>query len=590
MRTAEDNMVSIACLISNGYDVLLYKQEDSLENNTFVLPESSAESIEEAQEIITERLENERIHFDFDEILYETDVDGLCHKVLYLCHAYQWTNQAKDNSYRWIEVRELSSNPFSSAYIELANAANDYLTRRERILSIIRSEIEKIHDQSQVKIEIGEQVDTIVFWLRHSKLYVPFCLEVDYLIKRDESVDFHIRWRACRQYAPGDKSDIYMLFTETMALLLKLFNEPVYVSTYNYLGLEPEIDGAEILFEGNNYSGTIAESEFADKIIDSFELFNFLLGVHGIMFGSISTDLIEEGDKSIIEYLGEDTNYVTRKESGCYYNSSIGYISLFNNYYDCSCLVQPYSYELLTGVTGALLFSSFSDQALYTNYIAKEILDIVNAVVEYFAIDQYTLICQSNRLYLLSSNSIWIFAGDYHHSNVAEEERLINDRQAKENALLHVNRDFKWIFPVNPSRFEQLIADIIEYQQPDSKVRLVGKTNNPDGGRDIIILRKEGESRKLTICQCKAYQNSVNKSHVTDIRDTLDYYEATGFLLAVTSEITAPLIDHLTLLEKKYDVDWWTRRELFKIMRQYPSLVDNYQDIIIPVDNQEEPC
>ncbi len=583
-------MVSIACLISNGYDVLLYKQEDSLENNTFVLPESSAESIEEAQEIITERLENERIHFDFDEILYETDVDGLCHKVLYLCHAYQWTNQAKDNSYRWIEVRELSSNPFSSAYIELANAANDYLTRRERILSIIRSEIEKIHDQSQVKIEIGEQVDTIVFWLRHSKLYVPFCLEVDYLIKRDESVDFHIRWRACRQYAPGDKSDIYMLFTETMALLLKLFNEPVYVSTYNYLGLEPEIDGAEILFEGNNYSGTIAESEFADKIIDSFELFNFLLGVHGIMFGSISTDLIEEGDKSIIEYLGEDTNYVTRKESGCYYNSSIGYISLFNNYYDCSCLVQPYSYELLTGVTGALLFSSFSDQALYTNYIAKEILDIVNAVVEYFAIDQYTLICQSNRLYLLSSNSIWIFAGDYHHSNVAEEERLINDRQAKENALLHVNRDFKWIFPVNPSRFEQLIADIIEYQQPDSKVRLVGKTNNPDGGRDIIILRKEGESRKLTICQCKAYQNSVNKSHVTDIRDTLDYYEATGFLLAVTSEITAPLIDHLTLLEKKYDVDWWTRRELFKIMRQYPSLVDNYQDIIIPVDNQEEPC
>ena len=124
-------MVSIACLISNGYDVLLYKQEDSLENNTFVLPESSAESIEEAQEIITERLENERIHFDFDEILYETDVDGLCHKVLYLCHAYQWTNQAKDNSYRWIEVRELSSNPFSSAYIELANAANDYLTRRE---------------------------------------------------------------------------------------------------------------------------------------------------------------------------------------------------------------------------------------------------------------------------------------------------------------------------------------------------------------------------------------------------------------------------------------------------------------------------
>ena len=134
---------------------------------------------------------------------------------------------------------------------------------------------------------------------------------------------------------------------------------------------------------------------------------------------------------------------------------------------------------------------------------------------------------------------------------------------------------------------EPVYVSIIEYQQPDTTVRLVGRTNNPDGGRDIIIRRKEGENRKLTICQCKAYQNSVNKSHVTDIRDTLDYYEATGFLLAVTSDITAPLIDHLTSLEKKYDVDWWTRRELFKIMRQYPSLVNAYQDIIKVVDNKE---
>lgn len=175
-----------------------------------------------------------------------------------------------------------------------------------------------------------------------------------------------------------------MLFTETMALLLKLFNEPVYVSTYNFLGLEPEINGAEIIFEGNNYSGTIAESEFAEKIIDSFEFFNFLLGVHGRIFGSISNDLIDEKDISIIEHLGEDSNYVIRKESGCYYNSSIGYISLLNNYYDCNYLIQPYSYELLTGVTGALLFSSFSDQTLCTNYIEKEILDIVNEVVDRF--------------------------------------------------------------------------------------------------------------------------------------------------------------------------------------------------------------
>lgn len=281
-------------------------------------------------------------------------------------------------------------------------------------------------------------------------------MEIDYLLNGEDTVDFRIRWRASRQYAPGDKSDVYMLFSETMALLLKLFDEPVFVSTYNYLGLEPEINGAEIIFEGNNYSGTIAESDFADKIIDSFEFFNFILGVHGRIFGTISNDLIEGEDKSIIDYLGGDSNYIIRKESSCYYNSSIGYISLRNNYFDYNNLTQLYSYELLTGVNGTLLFSSFSDQTLFTNYIAKEILDKVNEVINHFTINQYTLVCQSNRLYLLSSNYIWIFAGDYHHSNVAKEERLILDRQAKENALLHVNSEFKWIFPVNPARFEQI--------------------------------------------------------------------------------------------------------------------------------------
>lgn len=576
-------MVNIACLISNGYDILI----NSTDQDSNLLPECSAKSIESAKKIITDRLGDERVLFDFDEILYETDNNGPCHQILYLCHAYQWTNQAEENSYRWIEVRELEGKHFSSAYKELANAANSYLARREKILSKIKSEIEKIHNQSQVKIVIGEQVDKTIFWLRHSKIYVPFCLEIDFLFNGEDTVDFRIRWRASRQYAPGDKSDLYMLFSETMALLLKLFDEPVFVSTYNYLDLKPEINGAEIIFEGNDYSGTIAESDFADKIIDSFEFFNFILDVHGRIFGTISNDLIDGEDKSIIEYLGGDSNYIIRKESSCYYNSSIGYISLLNNYYDYNNLTQPYSYELLTGINGTLLFSSFSDQTLFTNYIAKEIMDKVNEVINHFTINQYTLICQSNRLYLLSSNYIWIFAGDYHHSNVAKEERLILDRQAKENALLHVNREFKWIFPVNPARFEQLIADIIEYKQPDSIVRLVGKTNNPDGGRDIIIRKSQGEARMLTICQCKAYQGSVNKTHVTDIRDMLDYYEASGFLLAVTSDVTAPLIDYLMSLSKKYKVDWWTKREIFKTLRQYPSLVDAYQDIVSVIDNQK---
>lgn len=47
-------MVIIACLISNGYDVLACNSLDLFEKTPYMLPESSAESIEVAQKNITD--------------------------------------------------------------------------------------------------------------------------------------------------------------------------------------------------------------------------------------------------------------------------------------------------------------------------------------------------------------------------------------------------------------------------------------------------------------------------------------------------------------------------------------------------------
>ena len=259
----------------------------------------------------------------------------------------------------------------------------------------------------------------------NSDVYVPLCLEVAYIIKCDDTVEFLIKWQTCRQYAPGDKSDLYMIFAETMALLLKLFNESVFIREYNLGDTELEFGGTEIIFEGHEYSGIIAEADFADKVIDSFEFFNCILDTHGTLFGSISYDLLDEVDEDILGYLGPYVNYVARKESTCYYNHAVGRIKLLNNYYDCDILSHRYSYELLAGVTGSLLFATSCEQTLYTNYIAKEILDAVHDVINRFSISKYTMICQNNRLYLLSGDSIWFFADDYHHSNVDCEKKLI---------------------------------------------------------------------------------------------------------------------------------------------------------------------
>ena len=63
-------------------------------------------------------------------------------------------------------------------------------------------------------------------------------------------------------------------------------------------------------------------------------------------------------------------------------------------------------------------------------------------------------------------------------------------------------------------------------------------------------------------------------------RDMLEYYGAEGFFLAVSSIVSSPLVDHLCKLKEIYDVDWWTEREIFKKLRQHPSIANSYEDII----------
>ncbi len=141
--------------------------------------------------------------------------------------------------------------------------------------------------------------------------------------------------------------------------------------------------------------------------------------------------------------------------------------------------------------------------------------------------------------------------------------------------------------PINAERFEELIADLIEKNPHVMRVRLMGKTNEADGGRDILIKKRKNaysDEKYLVIGQCKAYQTSVGKRDVTDIRDMLDHYDAEGFFLAASNKIRVSLIDYLRKLEEKYDVDWWTDREIFNRLRQDPFLADRYADIVEVVE------
>ena len=81
------------------------------------------------------------------------------------------------------------------------------------------------------------------------------------------------------------------------------------------------------------------------------------------------------------------------------------------------------------------------------------------------------------------------------------------------------------------------------------QARNCGSVNNADGGKDLLFYRwdynvmKHKYEQQLMFGQCKAFSKSVNKSHIIDIRDRLDEFNAKGFFLAVTEKVTSRLID-----------------------------------------------
>ena len=132
-------------------------------------------------------------------------------------------------------------------------------------------------------------------------------------------------------------------------------------------------------------------------------------------------------------------------------------------------------------------------------------------------------------LYLLTEDTVWVIAGEYSQYWVENEKEKIKERQKLEYEFLLVNREFAWKFPINPERFESLIADLIETEPQVVKVRLMGRSNNSDGGRDILIYKNEYKDEQrleyLIIGQCKAYKKSVNKSDVTLVERYKDIIE-----------------------------------------------------------------
>lgn len=163
--------------------------------------------------------------------------------------------------------------------------------------------------------------------------------------------------------------------------------------------------------------------------------------------------------------------------------------------------------------------------------------------------------------------------------------------------------EFEWAVPVDATPFEQLTYDLLSAEPNVRRVRFVGSTNDGDGGRDLLVdmvtplTRQEIEAGaaqgdnilvpRRVLAQCKTKRDpkkGIGKADVRDIRDTIERYEADGYWLFASSHITAQLVEHLEVLERKYQyVNWWTRREIEDVLRRSPRLIDAHADVVTRV-------
>jgi len=469
----------------------------------------------------------------------------------------------KSNAYSWIDLKDLNALDFSDLYQGCIEKILMIFQKYFEVGEIILSEINRIADLLQIEVnpQVGPNSISIFVGSDYG-IYCPYIFSLKYQLNEDGDISFFHTWPILRMFAEGDKTDLYVLLANIMALILKIFsNESISI---DYLSLfDPvEFNTATIVFQPIR---SCSVSKVKKVIEDLFMKFVTSLFMFDGIIGSFSLKRDDNGIEA--EYCDhfektENYNWFSRKEHNFYFNADKEYflLSFKSDKFTLEKLYAKQEWEFIEGIDGKILYQHNNEYDSF-HFVSYDNWRKVEQILSDFAITEYTITCQNNHLYILQGNKVWIFIGDYREFWVDKEKEKILNRQTLENRILNFNRKFSWRFPVDSGRFEELISDLLETDSMIDNVRLVGKSNNADGGRDLLIYKRHLVNENnyvinLYIGQCKAYKRSVNKSHITDIRDMLEYYSASGFFLATTSNITAPLIDHQMKLQENYIVDW----------------------------------
>ena len=127
-----------------------------------------------------------------------------------------------NQNYIWLPIKDFESSCFEDFRADVKKAICNYINTQRNLVLEIKNEIEKFHDQSTIKLEFLEKINELQVFILTPEYRCPFSFLFTFDCL-DEEIEYQINWVLNQSIAPGNKSDIYILFSETMSLLLKLF-------------------------------------------------------------------------------------------------------------------------------------------------------------------------------------------------------------------------------------------------------------------------------------------------------------------------------------------------------------------------------
>jgi hypothetical protein len=111
----------------------------------------------------------------------------------------------------------------------------------------------------------------------------------------------------------------------------------------------------------------------------------------------------------------------------------------------------------------------------------------------------------------------------------------------------------------------------------------MGKSKSRDGGRDITVEESQFFSLgfpKKYIIQCKLVKsgNSLSGSKINNISDTIDQFEAEGYIVMTNGVIDPTLFDKLDAIAKKKKIkkDTWSKFEIERFLARRPDIKKRY--------------